>query len=755
MDKYLGKRLDGRYELAELVGIGGMANVYKARDIVDNKEVAVKILKDEFVGNDEFLRRFRNESKAVATLSHPNIVKIFDVNFGDRIQYIVMEYVDGITLKEYIEQNTVLKWKDAVHFVVQILRALSHAHDKGVVHRDIKPHNIMLLSDGTIKVMDFGIARFARDEGKTGDMAIGSVHYISPEQARGDFTDERSDIYSTGIMLYEMLPGHLPFEGESLEKVAVMQMQSMATLPRAYNSSIPEGLEEIIVCAMQKEPKMRYQTASEMLRDIDEFKRNPSILFQYKYFNSDSDTRYFNAVSNMGDAPVPYDDDSEEKKKNYTIPILAGVAGAVVLLAVIVIIAFLSMDKGVDIVMPDLKGLVYNDVIKGEYKDFKFQFDPNKEEDTPYDNEYPNGTICFQDVAPGSSVKSKAKIKVRVSRGPQPSEVPDVYNMTFAEAKEHLEAAGFKVTEVKKQSDDVAQGSVVLTNPPRRSAYEKGKEVTVYVSVGPQKVQATVPNVVGKTEEEARSAISAANLRCSVGSRIDSDKPAGEVLSQNPGSGARVEDGDLVTITVSTGTPPKPAETKITLSVPIPSFAKGAYRVTWTQKGNTVKSETFTDVSTIGGKLTCEVKGTENGQIVAVYVNKTTAGTSLGNELARWTVDFKDNKSNREKHDPDAFSGGASQVTVPNVVNKLEPEAKTMLTAAKLKYKVVPKDDTSAAGTVIAQSPAAGTKVDENTEVTITVSTGIAPMVLPRRPANILAFTKWALSLSFFITTSN
>ena len=215
-DKNIGKRLDGRYEITELIGEGGMADVYKAVDVMENRTVAVKILKPEFSQNEEFLRRFRNESKAIAVLSHPNIVKIYDVGFSDEIQFIVMEYIDGITLKEFIEQQGVLRWKDALHFVTQILRALQHAHDKGIVHRDIKPQNIMLFPDGTIKVMDFGIARFSRIDGKTlSDKTIGSVHYISPEQARGDMTDERSDIYSVGVMLYEMLTGRLPFEAES------------------------------------------------------------------------------------------------------------------------------------------------------------------------------------------------------------------------------------------------------------------------------------------------------------------------------------------------------------------------------------------------------------------------------------------------------------------------------------------------------------------------------------------------------------
>lgn len=302
MDKYVGKRLDGRYEIKEVIGVGGMAYVYKAYDSIDDRTVAVKILKDEYLANEEFTRRFKNESKAIAILSHPNIVKVYDVSFGERLQYIVMEYIDGITLKEYIEQQQDIKWKEAVHFTVQILRALQHAHDKGIVHRDIKPQNIMLLPDGTIKVTDFGIARFSRNEIRATsatDKAIGSVHYISPEQARGDITDEKADIYSTGVMLYEMLTGRLPFEADSAVSVAIMQLQSEPKQPREINPSIPEGLEEITIKAMQKDPAKRYQSAAEMLYDIDEFKRNPSIHFEYKYFVDETPTRFVEAITRV------------------------------------------------------------------------------------------------------------------------------------------------------------------------------------------------------------------------------------------------------------------------------------------------------------------------------------------------------------------------------------------------------------------------------------------------------------------------
>ena len=252
MENYVGKRLDGRYEIIEIIGVGGMAVVYKAFDNIDNRIVAVKVLKDEFLQNEEFRRRFKNESKAIAVLSHPNIVKIYDVSYGDNLQYIVMEYVDGITLKEYIEQQGRLDIREAIYFVTQILRALQHAHDKGIVHRDIKPQNIMLLSDGTIKVTDFGIARFSRSETRTmTDGAIGSVHYISPEQAKGSVTDAKTDLYSVGVVLYEMLTGKVPFQSDNAVSVALMQLQNDPVRPRELNPDIPVGLEQIIIRAMQ------------------------------------------------------------------------------------------------------------------------------------------------------------------------------------------------------------------------------------------------------------------------------------------------------------------------------------------------------------------------------------------------------------------------------------------------------------------------------------------------------------------------
>ena len=388
MDNYVGKRLDRRYELQKVIVVGGMAVVYKAYDNIDDRTVAVKILKDEFLASEEFRRRFKNESKAIAVLSHPNIVKVYDVSYGDKLQYIVMEYVEGITLKENIEQQGDISWKETVHFTTQILRALQHAHDKGIVHRDIKPQNIMLLENGTIKVTDFGIARFSRSETRTmTDTAIGSVHYISPEQARGDITDDKSDIYSVGVVMYEMLTGQLPFQSDNSVSVAIMQLQTDTVKPREINSSIPEGLEQITMRAMQKNPKDRYQSAAEMILDLEEFKRNPSIKFDYSYFVDNEPTKFVDKTATVTvpmatasdtrviDNPQPAPEETNKTtEKNKMIPILSGIViGFVAVLAIVLICLYSFTDVfNRKLTVPKLINKNYAEEILGndDYKNF-------------------------------------------------------------------------------------------------------------------------------------------------------------------------------------------------------------------------------------------------------------------------------------------------------------------------------------------------------------------------------------------------
>ncbi|HIZ56846.1 MAG TPA: Stk1 family PASTA domain-containing Ser/Thr kinase [Firmicutes bacterium] len=666
MDKFIGKRLDGRYELKELIGMGGMANVYKAYDVLEKKDVAIKILKEEFIGNEEFLRRFRNESKAIAALSHPNIVKIMDVNFGDRIQYIVMEYIDGITLKEYIEQVHVLKWKDAVHFTVQILRALQHAHDKGIVHRDIKPQNIMLLQDGTIKVMDFGIARFARDERKVNNnLAIGSVHYISPEQARGEYTDEKSDVYSVGVMMYEMLTGRLPFDGDTPEKVAVMQMQASAKLPRAVVPSIPEGLEEIIVRAMQKDPSMRYQSAAEMLRDIDEFKRNPSIVFEYKYFPQDGNTRYFNTTSSVArpqQAQTQHIHTAEQpsravaqqqveygERKSPVLAVMTGVALTFIIFAVAIVTFFLLNREGPveEVKVPSLVGKNYYEIKNDpEYADVVITI-----ETTSYNDSYAKDIIYDQDPRPGLSVRKGYEVKVKVSDGSKPYRVPNIENLPLTDAEDILQNQGFLYTTVSKESDTVEKGNVINTIPARDEEITKDVVITIYYSVGVVKDPVTVPDVTGRPLEEAIQILEEYKLKYNA-IPTDSNEEEGTVLEQTPNKSEIVDEGSTIDLKVSTGVAP---QTTLEFSADIPSHATGKYDFIVYVNGSERSREEI-NTSAAGGKYRFSLSSNETDAVVTLMVKP---ADSYQDEVIfmSWSADFVTGTISETERNQDAFSG--------------------------------------------------------------------------------------------------
>ncbi len=556
MDKYLGKRLDGRYEIREIIGVGGMAVVYKAFDNLENRFVAIKILKEEFLSNQEFLRRFKNESKAIAMLSHPNIVSVYDVSFGDLIQYIVMEYIEGITLKEFIEREGSLRWKDAVNFAIQILRGLQHAHDKGIVHRDVKPQNIMVLSDGTIKVTDFGIARFARSDQRTiTDKAIGSVHYISPEQARGEKTDERTDVYSVGVMLYEMLTGKLPFQAESAVSVAIMQLQREPQLPSEINGSIPQGLEQITMHAMQKSPERRYQSASEILCDLSNFRKDPSITFPYTYFVDDAPTKYVGGVSDV----VTEDTEPPAKQeKNSLIPILTGVAIAVVAAIIVLGVIFipkLFASTGDEFECPNFVGQNFEDVQNNkEYEGkFIFTFEPKSSD------EYAENLIVEQSITEGSPLKEGTKITLYYSSGKTLIEIPNVYGYTEAAAKTELEDINdFKVVIKQEFSEDVESGIVIKTEPKRGERVPKGTKIEVYVSSGKEEISVDIPNVVGEPIAQAKAKIEDAKLNVSVENvnltPADNNQPKDYVLRQEPQGGSeKVPEGTTITLYVSSG----------------------------------------------------------------------------------------------------------------------------------------------------------------------------------------------------------
>ncbi len=561
MDKFVGKRLDGRYEIQEIIGVGGMAVVYKARDNQENRIVAIKILKEEFISNEEFLRRFKNESKAIAMLSHPNIVNVYDVSFGDLIQYIVMEYIEGITLKEYIEREGSLRWKDAVYFTLQILKGLQHAHDKGIVHRDVKPQNIMVLPDGTIKVTDFGIARFARSDQRTiTDKAIGSVHYISPEQARGERTDEKADIYSVGVMLYEMLTGKMPFQAESAVSVAIMQLQRDPQLPTEINASIPLGLEQITMHAMQKTPERRYQSAGEMLCDLDKFRKDPAITFDYGYFVDSSPTKY---VGSLGKSEITANanaveyEEEEAREKNSMIPILAGIAVTLVIAIIVLALIFiprLFSGTGAEIACPKFIGKTLEEVLAN--KEYTDNFNFKQEWETNADYAY--GIVYEQSEAEGKKLKKDAEITLYVSMGQTTKKVPDVYGKNEVTAKHELENNGFKITVVEEPSEDVEKGLVVRTDPQRTERVAEGEKITIYVSSGKATKNVEVPDVVGMTKEAAEKSLKSKDLLCEITevqiSFNDKYYPIGYVVKQEPESSSKqVPEGTTVKISVCTG----------------------------------------------------------------------------------------------------------------------------------------------------------------------------------------------------------
>ncbi len=570
MDKFVGKRLDGRYEIREIIGVGGMAVVYKAYDCIEDRIVAVKILKEEFISNEEFIIRFKNESKAIAVLNHPNIVKVYDVSFGDLIQYIVMEYVDGITLKQYIEKQQSLRWKDAVYLTIQVLRALQHAHDKGIVHRDVKPQNIMLLADGTIKVTDFGIARFARSEHKTmTDKAIGSVHYISPEQARGEATDEKADIYSVGVMLYEMLTGRLPFEADSAVSVAIMQLQQDPVLPRDINENIPVGLEQVTMHAMQKDVLKRYRSAAEMLRDLEEFRRSPDMLFEYTYFVDNEPTRFVDAVNDaelLGagagavldnsrmldeDYDADYDDEDEDNEKSPVIPILAGIAVAFIIAAVIVgFVIFKAWNKeGTEsVTVPKFVGMTVQE-IRDEYPDYNFEIEYQMS------SEYDAGTVMKQSFDEGRTIKKTQTIKLTISQGTELIEIPRIANLGVTEAQLQLRLAGFEWQIVKKHDPTITENLVISTNPPEGGFAKYGAVIEVYVSMGPEVKYVDNVDCTNYSLETAKSKLEAAGL--TVGNIIyeDGGKQKDIVLRQtpDPATNYSIPEGTAVDLVVSTG----------------------------------------------------------------------------------------------------------------------------------------------------------------------------------------------------------
>ena len=579
MDNLIGKKLDGLYEVKELIGSGGMANVYKAVMLGRNGPVpagtvvAVKVLRQEYTHDPELVRRFKNESKAISLLNHPNIVKVYDVSVNDQLQYIVMEYVDGMTLREYLnERGGKLTSRETVHFISQILKALEHAHANGVVHRDIKPQNIMLLDNGQLRMMDFGIARISRAEnqllsGKT----MGSVHYISPEQAKGDETDCTSDIYSVGVMMYEMLSGQLPFDAEDAVEVAIKQISDQPKSLHEIAPQVPAALVEITKKAMAKLPQNRYASAREMLDALDTYVQNPSVMFEYQYITEDAPEKVVKRTMNQNKAArqnhpnesaAPRVKKAKRKRRTIFLPVLFGITIAFALACLALCWLILNdssnlMNNKADITLNDYIGMTQEEAQATEQV-ASGQISVTWEQE--YNSNYAAGYIYKQSPVSGRTVREGQGVTLTVSLGTQYVTVPDLTNYVQADAEQQLKSLGVSVLVTQAVDTSVASGAVIRTDPAAGTQVESGSTVVVYVSRPQVATTTKVPSLSGMSVDDARTLLVQNHL--GLGSQTDqySDQPVGTVIGQNPAAGSTAKLNGRVNITVSAGPEPAPVE---------------------------------------------------------------------------------------------------------------------------------------------------------------------------------------------------
>ena len=605
MDQYIGKMLDNRYEILERIGTGGMAIVYKAKCHRLNRLVAIKILKSDLAQNEEFRRRFNAESQAVAQLSHPNIVSVYDVSRGGDMEYIVMELIDGITLKQYMEKRGQLNWRESLHFITQIMRGLSHAHSRGIIHRDIKPQNIMVLRDGSVKVADFGIACLADSAQTLTQEALGSVHYISPEQARGDRPDARSDIYSSGVVLYEMLTGRLPFEGESAVSVAIQHLSSIPLAPREINPDIPEQLELICMKAMAPDLEHRYQSADAMIADLEAFRKNPEVEMKFDLSDlrpeeNDEPTRTIRTMpSHTVTIPVhqpernyPRRERDEDEEPRRTGSGKRGVlVSAVTVAAVAVVIVLFKTILGsfaptvVDqYQVPDL----YNMTIEEAENDPRIEgvFEIQKA-GSEFSTDVPEGHILRQDPKKGETRKgSQLVIQVWVSAGEETGEVPDLENKSEQDARILLEKLNKEYNleltveapeELKQFSEEITEGYVIKTEPAQGEILKKGDTVKLILSKGPDIKPVTVLPFVGMSIDSVLSQLESYKLTCDAADVevVDSDKPGGTIVWQSPASGETVPEWTTIKFRVSAGL----ASSALPITVDIPQNGKDIVKV--------------------------------------------------------------------------------------------------------------------------------------------------------------------------------
>ena len=551
-DKYIGTILDGRYEILEKLGEGGMAVVYKALCHRLNRYDAVKIMRDDMAADEDFRRRFCAESHAVAMLSHPNIVAVYDVSHSDDIEYIVMELVDGITLRQYMDRKGKLSWQETLHFVRQIARALAHAHERGIIHRDIKPQNIMLLRDGTVKVGDFGIAALENEIQEQDGQAVGSVHYMAPEQARGEYPDVRSDLYSLGIVMYEMLTGTKPYEGDSISEIAVKHMNSQRPAPSELNPAIPPELERITLKAMEPQIDERYQRAQELLTDLESFGREQSRAEKQ-------------ATAQKNPAVVPIRSVSEMSREQYKlrhqrsrrVSFLTGTLGA--LLVGIGLFMFLwsfwlrdIFSPAQRLPLPDFVGCNSEDIVGNPQYSSLYSFHVTYVIDT----ETESGRILSQEPEPGRSMMitpEGIQVELTVSTGMVSNPVPDVINTDYRDARSVLQQSGFLADIENRTSDAVTKDYVIETYPAAGEMLSTGSTVYVVVSAGPQVGYVSMPNLIGLSEGVAIAKLEGVGLSFGGSKRVESELDAGTVIGQSADAFSQIEEHSRIYLRISTG----------------------------------------------------------------------------------------------------------------------------------------------------------------------------------------------------------
>lgn len=592
MDKYIGKLLGGRYEIIDVVGVGGMAVVYRARCHVLNRYVAVKILKDEYAKDPDIRKRFSIESQAVAKLSHHNIVSVYDVGSENGTDYIVMELIEGITLKEYLQKKGSLSWQEAVFFAEQICRALVHAHSRGIIHQDIKPQNVIILRDGTAKLTDFGIASFATtQETRVVQEAIGSVHYISPEQAKGSKIDYRTDIYSLGVVMYEMLTGKLPFEGETALQVVMQHLNAVPLAPSELVQGIPRGLDEIVMHAMSANISRRYSSAETLYADLERLKGNPELRFGYAAAADESSetqvlgrevqkaARQAQARAQQGRASghAPAAAPRRETATAVREPegffdrlaerpgLAAGIAVAVVAVIALLVMGILfatGSSNSEKVVVPQFLGMMIDEVMADPTYTDNFTI---READERIESDRQAGEILYQDIAATTEVTKGTVITLTVSAGGEnvsnTYKVIDFAGRSLDYVTTMLDAHSISYKTQEEYSDQVEAGLVIRTDPGVGTELEPGASLTIYVSKGKETKTVAVPSLYGMTEDGARQALTERGLSLGSVDSVENQAAVGTVVWQSTDPDVEVNQGTTINIQISKGITQRPPET--------------------------------------------------------------------------------------------------------------------------------------------------------------------------------------------------